>query len=96
MTAIDFNYLFLDTEGTEELREIAILDRNGTLIYEAFTEGNLNNSQIRLNLKPIALILKDLSQIAQNKTIICHYAKHDRQIIQNSFKKARIPIPKLH
>ena len=60
MTAIDFNYLFLDTEGTEELREIAILDHNGTLIYEAFTEGNLNNSQIRLKLKPIALILKDV------------------------------------
>jgi DNA polymerase III epsilon subunit-like protein len=95
MTSTDSNYLFLDTEGTEELREIAILDHNGTLVYEAFTEGNLNNSQIRLNLKPLALILKDLSQIAQNKTIICHYAEHDRQVIHRSYTRAKISLPTL-
>jgi len=71
-------YLILDTEGIEELREIAIIDHNGTLIYEAFTAGNPKNSHIRLKLKPLAEILTDLTKIAENKTIICHYAKHDR------------------
>ena len=88
-------FIVLDTEGIEELREIAILDHNGTLIYEAFTAGNPKNSHIRLKLKPLAEIVTDLTKIAENKTIICHYAEHDRQVIENSYIRAKIPIPKL-
>jgi len=53
MTSVDFNYLFLDTEGTEELREIAILDHNGTLVYEAFIYRR-KSKQLPNSLKPKA------------------------------------------
>jgi len=88
-------FIVLDTEGIEELREIAILDHNGSLIYGAFTAGNPKNSHIRLKLKPLSEILTDLTEIAENKTIICHYAEHDRQVIKNSYIRAKIPIPNL-
>lgn len=101
------NYIFLDTEGKEELSEIAILDYNGNLIYEAFTESHPNNTRIHLKLKSLAVILNDLKAIAQNntqpdslnktqsKTIICHYADHDRQLIRRSYANAQIPFPPL-
>jgi len=43
----DFNLLFLDTEGSEELSEIAILDYSGTLVYEAFNQNHPKNSPNR-------------------------------------------------
>jgi len=88
-------FIVLDTEGKDEIREIAILDHNGSLIYEAFTLGHSTNSNIRLNLKPLAEILTDFTKISQAKTIFCHNAEHDRQVIERSYAKAKIPLPPL-
>jgi len=81
----------MDTEGSPELREIAILDCQGHLIYEAFSSDHLENYSIRLNLKPLNKIVQDVAKITQSRRVICHYAKHDLEVLQHSFHKVQAP-----
>jgi DNA polymerase III epsilon subunit-like protein/GTPase SAR1 family protein len=88
-------YLILDTEGKEYLHQIAIIDPTGNLIYEAFTQGHPKTAHIRLKLKPLSQILTEFTAIATGETLICHHAEHDRQVIENSYRHANLPIPYL-
>ncbi len=92
---LDTNLLVIDTEGSGVLREIAILDSQGNLVYEAFVEGHQGNQLIHHSLKPLKQIAQELAAIAFQKTIVCHYAEHDRSIIYKSFQQAQIPQPQL-
>ncbi len=85
-------FIVIDTEGSDTLREIAIINQDGKLIYEAFlkTRGSKTN---KLNHKLLIEIIKDLQNILPNKTIICHNAQHDRTILLNSFRKCRQKFP---
>jgi Cdc6-like AAA superfamily ATPase len=88
MTEQDF--VVIDTEGKDELSEIAILDSQGKLIYEAFTEGHPNNTAIRVKRKNLRRIVQEFAEIAQSKTVVCHSVKHDRRVLENSFLKAGV------
>ena len=89
------NYLFLDTEGQKILREVAVLNYQGKLIYEAFVEDHYNNENIRLKLKPLEIIISEINEIIQEKTIVCHNAEHDRKILINSFRQQELSFPSL-
>ncbi|MEP0883764.1 AAA family ATPase [Trichocoleus sp. ST-U3] len=84
------DFLVIDTEGKSFLSEIAVFDSQGKLIYEAFTEGHPNNVAIRLKRKSLGNIVREFAVMAQGKTLVCHYAEHDSQVLQNSFLKAGI------
>lgn len=84
------DFVVIDTEGRDTLSEIAILNSQGQLIYEAFSQEHLNNDAIRLNLKPIKDILLDFFRITQSKAIVCHNANHDLQVLKKSCKQASI------
>jgi DNA polymerase III epsilon subunit-like protein len=84
------DFIVIDTEGGNELSEIAIIDRSGKLVYEAFTQGHPNNNEKKINIKPLKEIVNDFLEIAQSKLIVCHFVKHDEQILKNSFKKATV------
>jgi len=88
MTGQDF--IVIDTEGKSSLSEIVVIDNQGKLIYEAFTEGHPNNVTIRLKRKSLSEIVKEFAAIAQGKTLVCHYAEHDRQVLRNSFLQAGV------
>lgn len=92
---LDTNLLIIDTEGSRVLREIAVLDHQGNLVYEAFVQGYVENRSIHYNLKTLKQIAQELVTIIFNKIIICHYAEHDRSIIHTSFHQAQIPLPPL-
>lgn len=79
------DFIVVDTEGRDFLREIAIIDADGQLIYEAFT---LDSPQVqaRLNHKPLAQILEEFQAIAKDKIIVCHYAEHDHKVINQSYR----------
>lgn len=83
--------MFLDTEGKRILREIAILNYQGKVIYNAFVKGHYNNKNIKVNLKSLEIIVAEISEILMNKTIICHQSQHDRDILKNSFDKCHVP-----
>lgn len=86
----DQDFVVIDTEGKDELSEIAILDSQGRLIYEAFTEGHRNNTAIRIKRKNLRRIVQEFAEIVQSKTVVCHSAKHDRRVLENSFRKAGV------
>lgn len=85
------NLVFLDTEGKRILREIAILNYEGKVIYNAFVKGHYNNNNIKVNLKPLEVIVTEINEILKNKIIFCHQCQHDRDILKNSFDKCHLP-----
>lgn len=90
------NLIFLDTEGKKILREIAILNYEGKVIYNAFVKGHYNNNHIKINLKSLEIIVAEINEILRDKIIICHQYKHDRDILKNSFNKCHVPFPHLN
>lgn len=80
-------FLIADTEGREELKEIAIADSHGIVIYEAFSETHPENDTIRLHRFPLREILIRFFKLAKGNNIIFHNAQHDVSVLQNSCKR---------
>ena len=89
------DFIVIDTEGNDYIREIAVINQQGELIYEAFTKEYFKNNEIKQNLKPLKQIVSEFLQIAQGKLIICHFAQHDMKVLRQSCLKAEIRQPKL-
>lgn len=83
------DFVVIDTEGSPELSEIAILDSQGQLIYEAFSAEHRPNRHS--NLKPLKKIIQDVANITRNKKIVCHHVEHDLKVLKFSFDKAKVP-----
>ncbi len=89
------NFIVIDTEGQPILRELAIVNHQGELIYEAFAENHPQSPKIPHRTKPLKVILKEFVEIAQSQVIICHYAQHDIEVLRNTFKAVGISAPQL-
>ena len=89
------DFIIIDTEGKDYIREIAVIDRQGELIYEAFAKEHFKNNEIKQNLQFLKQIILDFLQIAEGKLIICHFAQHDRKVLNQSCLKVQIKQPKL-
>ena len=63
------DFIVIDTEGKDYIREIAVINQQGELIYEAFAKEHFKNNEIKQNLKPLKQIILDFLQIAQDKLI---------------------------
>ncbi len=84
------DFIIIDTEGKEELTEIAILNSQGKIIYEAFVKDELNSEAPKINAKSLKDIIEDFLIYSKSKLIICHYAEHDIGVLKNSFNNATI------
>ncbi|MGB3650298.1 MAG: exonuclease domain-containing protein [Rivularia sp. (in: cyanobacteria)] len=89
------DYVVIDTEGKPELSELAIIDSQGRVIYEGFSSDHANNGSHLPNLKSLKSLLSDFLNIVQGKKIVCHYAKHDIEVLKFSFHKAGLKVPPL-
>ncbi|MEA5597566.1 3'-5' exonuclease [Rivularia sp. UHCC 0363] len=89
------DYVVIDTEGKPELSELAIIDSQGRVIYEGFSRDHANNGSHLPNLKSLKSLLSDFLEIVQGKKIVCHYAKHDIEVLKFSFDKAGLKVPPL-
>uniref|UniRef100_UPI0040563CFB 3'-5' exonuclease n=1 Tax=Candidatus Electrothrix sp. TaxID=2170559 RepID=UPI0040563CFB len=83
------DFIVVDTEGQSVLDEIAILDAQGNLLFEGFVKGH----QVGHDLYPLAELLHRFTELAQQKSIVCHYADHDAQILRKSFAAAGLSWP---
>lgn len=90
MTSTQPDFIVIDTEGSPELREVAIVDSKGKVIYHAFPKEHPENRNQRVNLKPLSEILQDFQRLAQGKITVFHYAEHDLQVLRRSCYKARV------
>jgi DNA replication protein DnaC len=84
------DFLVIDTEGKEILKEIAIIDSQGKLIYEAFTQEHPDNYNLQFNVKPLQEILLDFWKLAAAKLIIFHNGNHDVNVLRNNCRKAGV------
>lgn len=88
-------FIVVDTEGTNLLREIAVLDEQGTLLYEAVTREHPSNANARFRVEPLQQILQRFATLAQNQRVICHFAEHDQRVLQSSFQRMGLPWPNI-
>jgi DNA polymerase III epsilon subunit-like protein len=89
------DFVVLDTEGKPELSELAIVDSQGRLIYEAFSKNHLKNAVHSPNLKSLTTLLNEFLSIVRGKKIVCHYAQHDMEVLKSSFRKVGLSLPDL-
>ncbi len=89
------SFLVLDTEGRDYLTEIAIFDDRGKLIYQAWVNEHPENSAQPLHTYPLKEVVSEFLAIVQSRPIVCHYAKHDRQMLQKACQQAKISFPNL-
>ncbi|SFV52619.1 FIG00562183: hypothetical protein [hydrothermal vent metagenome] len=74
------SFIVVDTEGKDIITEIAIIDEDGDLIFEEF---------INKNLKDVLIRAKTILELYD---IVAHYAEHDKNILEKSYKSVGIPI----
>lgn len=91
LTPMKADFVIIDTEGNPELREIAIVDSQGKLIYEAFVQEHPINKNIKVNVKPLAEIINNFLEITKGKGLVFHHANHDLNILKYSLNKLAIP-----
>lgn len=91
MTSKRSPFIVVDTEGYDCLKEVAVIDAKGNLIYEAFVEGEDYPITLAKNIKPLVVVLQEFFQLAQNQTVVFHSAQHDQKVLKKSCHIARIP-----
>ncbi|WP_414562510.1 MULTISPECIES: exonuclease domain-containing protein [unclassified Anabaena] len=89
------NFVVVDTEGKPELSELAIIDSHGVVIYEGLSNEHPRISPKFSNLKSLKTLLTEFLTTVQGKTIICHYAEHDIDVLKYSFRKVGLTCPNL-
>lgn len=85
------SFIVLDTEGRDSLTEIALVDNQGAILYQAFVAKNHPEPTFRLHQKTLLDIVKQVDNLCHNQVIICHNAEHDQRILKRSFKQVEIP-----
>lgn len=90
------DFIVIDTEGSPELREVAILDYQGKLIYEAFSADHKDFSAQQVksyngSIKPLKKIVQDIATIAQSQRVVFHNAEHDLEVLRRSFYRVKAP-----
>lgn len=90
------DFIVIDTEGRRELTEIAIINSQGELIYEAFNRDCSEYIYQGRSFKPSKLlktILEDFKTIATGKILVFHNAEHDLAVLERSFSQIALPFP---
>jgi DNA polymerase III epsilon subunit-like protein len=87
------DFIVIDTEGRRELTEIAIINSQGKLIYEAFNRDYSEYIYPGRSAQPLRKILSDFKAIAEHKILVFHNAEHDLAVLQRSFLQVALPFP---
>lgn len=85
------NFIVVDTEGKDTLREIAVLDDEGQLLYEAFAQEHPENRSIQLNKRSSQQIIHDFFNLSQSKLVVFHHASHDIQLLRSICQQVNFP-----
>ena len=87
---------FLDTEGAEVLRELAVLDADGRLLYRAHNRAHYPEQVRNRNVKALETIMQEAQALLEPRIIVCHFAKHDAEVLRCSFRHSQQRLPPLH
>lgn len=85
----------IDTEGSPTLREVAVFDGRGRLLYEARTpehEGAYFAADLTRQLPEL---LRELRPLLEGHPVVAHNAAHDSAILSASFESCGLTPPAL-
>ena len=88
------NFIVIDTEGKYVLREIAVINSQGKITYEAFAQEDPKSDEINLNVKPLREIITDFYHLAQGNIVVGHHIEHDKEVLQRSFNEVSFKSPR--
>jgi DNA polymerase III epsilon subunit-like protein len=87
------DFIVIDTEGRRALTEIAIINSQGKLIYEAFNRDYAEYIYPERSTQTLRSILSDFKAIAEGKILVFHNAEHDLAVLERSFSQVALPFP---
>lgn len=85
----------IDTEGTPILREVAVFNGHGQLLYEARTPDEDGEYFAADLIRPLPELLRDLRQLLQGHRVVAHNAPHDSGVLAASFEACGLQPPAL-
>ncbi|MFN0318552.1 MAG: hypothetical protein ACKVQA_26295, partial [Burkholderiales bacterium] len=74
------SFLVIDTEGNPVLTEIALVDSQGKIVYDA----SVSSRQL------LSTVITEVMRHCVNQKLVFHNAEHDRRILLNSCQKVGI------
>ena len=89
------DFIVIDTEGRDILSQLAVVNSSGKVIYEAFAKESLDDISFNIHAESLKNILKQFGKIAHSKTVVCHFAKHDIEVLKKSYKYTNLKWPDL-
>lgn len=85
----------IDTEGTPLLREVAVLDGRGRLLYEARTPDHEDAYFAADLVRPLPDLLRELRPLLEGHPVVAHNAGHDGGVLAASFESCGLTPPSL-
>ena len=89
------DFCVLDTEGTPILREVAVVDGRGHLIFEARTADEEDTYYSRDLVRPLPDLLRELRDLLRSRLVVAHNAGHDRSVLEASYSACGLQPPTL-
>lgn len=89
------DFRVIDTEGHPVLREVAVIDSHGQLLYEARTSDQEESYYAADLVRPLPDLLGDLRGLLQGHQVVAHNALHDRGVLEASFRSCALNPPHL-
>ncbi len=86
------SFLVIDTEGKQDLKEVAVVDSTGQLVYHGF---NRDYHPDHPHPQTLRQIVHQLRQLIDGQRLIFHYAEHDLAVLKSAFRKARQAWPEV-
>lgn len=85
------SFFVVDSEGSQILREICIINHCGEVVYEALVDEVLADRAQGLKVFPLKQVLENFWRITHGHLVIFHYADHDCRVLRNSCLQVGIP-----
>lgn len=85
----------IDTEGTPVLREVAVINGHGQLLYEARTPDEQGEYYAADLIRPLPELLRDLRLLLQGHPVVAHNAAHDSGVLAASYAACGLQLPAL-
>lgn len=86
-------FCVLDTEGSPILREVAVVDDRGQLIFEARTPGEEDSYYSQDLVRPLPDLLRELRDLLRSRQVVAHNAAHDRAVLKASYSECGLQPP---
>lgn len=88
---VGMSFLVIDTEGKDSLKEIAIIDSKGRLVYHGFNQAEHPRHP---ECRPLSEIIAASQNIMADHRLVFHYAEHDLGVLSQAFQLTGRKLPR--